>query len=72
MNNIWVVVITTITPIGGATLPFVIPSEAEGSVVQILGCNKFHQHPTLPEAPFVHRERSLRAKAIDVIPKNSS
>jgi hypothetical protein len=33
MNNVCEVAITTITPNGSATLPFVIPSEAEGSAV---------------------------------------
>jgi hypothetical protein len=33
MNNICEAVITAITPNGSATLPFVIPSVAEGSAV---------------------------------------
>jgi hypothetical protein len=31
----------TITPKGSATLPFVIPSAAEGSAVSSFGCNEF-------------------------------
>jgi len=41
MNEVREAVITTITPNGSATLPFVIPSEAEGSAVQSFGCNEF-------------------------------
>jgi hypothetical protein len=41
MNEVREVVTATITPNGGAPLPFVIPSEAEGSAVQSFGCNEF-------------------------------
>jgi hypothetical protein len=41
MNGVYVVVVTTITPNGSATLPFVIPSAVEGSAVQSFGCNEF-------------------------------
>jgi hypothetical protein len=41
MNKVRELVITTITPNGSATLPFVIPSEAEGSAVQYFGPNEF-------------------------------
>jgi len=41
MNGVYEVVVTTITPNGGATLPFVIPSAVEGSAVQSFGCNEF-------------------------------
>jgi hypothetical protein len=37
MNNVREVVITAITPNGSVTLPFVIPSEAEGSAVLLIG-----------------------------------
>jgi len=36
MNKVCEVVITTITPNGSAALPFVIPSEAEGSAVLLM------------------------------------
>jgi hypothetical protein len=39
MNNLCEVLTTTITPNGSASLPFVIPSEAEGSAVS------FNQQP---------------------------
>ena len=41
MNEGCEAVITTITPNGSATLPFVIPSEAEGSAVQFFGRGEF-------------------------------
>jgi len=40
MNDVREAVITTITLNGGVPLPFVIPSEAEGSAVQSIGCNE--------------------------------
>jgi hypothetical protein len=36
MNEVREAVITTITPNGNATLPFVIPSAAEGSAVLLM------------------------------------
>ncbi len=51
MNNVSELVITTITPNGSATLPFVIPSEAEGSAVSA------SQYQMLTGKPFVHREQ---------------
>jgi hypothetical protein len=42
MNNACEVVITAITPNGSATLPFVIPSEAEGSAVHSAFATKMH------------------------------
>jgi hypothetical protein len=41
MNEVREAIITAITPNGSATLPFVIPSEAEGSAVQSFVCNEF-------------------------------
>jgi len=41
MNGVREAVITTMTPNGSATLPFVIPSVAEGSAVQSFRCNEF-------------------------------
>jgi hypothetical protein len=35
------IIIATVKPDGSAPLPFVIPSEAEGSAVQSFGCNEF-------------------------------
>jgi len=37
MNNVCEAVITAITPKGSATLPFVVPSVAEGSAVVATG-----------------------------------
>jgi hypothetical protein len=56
MNNVCEVVVTTIAPIGSASLPFVIPSEAEGSAVL----------RTIPGNVFVDREiMALRANQGD-------
>jgi hypothetical protein len=41
MNNAFELVITAITPNGSAYLPFVIPSEAEGSAVSLSRHQKF-------------------------------
>jgi hypothetical protein len=41
MNHVPAVVISTIAPNGSAALPFVIPSEAEGSAVRSFGPNEF-------------------------------
>jgi hypothetical protein len=57
MNNVSELVITAITPNGSAPLPFVIPSEAEGSAVPLpsikcLGGNRFvQQFPFTTELP---------------------
>jgi hypothetical protein len=49
MNEACQVVITSTIPNGSATLPFVIPSAAEGSAVQSFGCNEFVMPTELSE-----------------------
>jgi hypothetical protein len=56
MNEVREAIITAITPNGSATLPFVIPSVAEGSAVQSFGCNEFVMSTGSPVV--VHREQS--------------
>jgi hypothetical protein len=63
MNNVSELVITAITPNGSASLPFVIPSEAEGSAVsasqyQMLTGKPFCSSDFLPRGT---RERSVCA-----------
>jgi hypothetical protein len=55
MNNVCEVVVTAITPNGSATLPFVIPSAAEGSAVHSAFATKVRVKTNLSSRP----ERSV-------------